>query len=672
MVFQHMEEGIIVLDHEMKIVSLNPWAEKTVHYSEKELIGQPFSMLFHTEHTYETILNCLHLHGKWKGEVRKKRKNGDVYPEWMNIRTVQGSDLNIQHFVVVFRDITEQKNSQAELRLAAKALENTSEGVLVTDERGSILSVNPAFQIVTGYSEEEVIGKNPSILQSGVHSEDFYTNMWSIIREAGQWKGEIWNKRKNGEIFPEWITISAIKDQQGKITNYVAVFTDITDRKFAEEQLRRLAHYDTLTGVANRYSLNKRLENLIQTAEKYKQQLAVLFLDLDRFKYVNDTLGHNYGDMLLKQVSSRLKGLIKNKDMIARLGGDEFVIVLPNIKHPKEAVHISQNIIDSLKQSFILDDQEVYISTSIGISLYPLDGVTIETLLRNADKAMYQAKAKGRDQFELYHSDMHQNESKQMKIETLLRKAIERKEFFLVYHPQVDTKSKKIVGVEALIRWNQAELGLISPGEFIPLAEETGLIMPISEWVFQQACEDLKKFHIAGYSNLKMSINISALHFNQDGFIRSIDKLIQKTNVNPHYIELELTESMIMPKATESIDKLVKLKQLGLKLSIDDFGTGYSSLSYLNRFPIDTLKIDQSFIKKLCVYKEDSSIVQAIITMAHRLNLKVVAEGVESKKQFEFLEEEACNYVQGFYITKPLPFQEFLFFAESWNAEFVE
>ncbi|MFE8702181.1 EAL domain-containing protein [Cytobacillus sp. FJAT-54145] len=664
-----MQEGILVLDENMRILSLNPWAQKVLEYDEEEILGENFSHLFFDQRELDSLLSHLKRDGKWKGEVLKRRKSGEVYPEWINIRTVLDSEGGLSNYVVVFRDITKQKNSQKEIRLAAKVLENTSEGVLVTDGRGKILSVNPAFEIVTGYSQEEVIGQNPSILQSGIHDQDFYSSMWGTIEKNGNWKGEIWNKRKNGEIFPEWLTISSIKDEHNKVTNYVAVFSDITDRKHAEEQLRRLAHYDSLTGVANRYSLNKRLESLISTAARYNQQLAVLFLDLDRFKHINDTLGHNYGDLLLKLVSTRLKNLIKNKDMIARLGGDEFVIVLPNLKHPKEAIHIAESIIQALTQPFQLHHQEVYISTSIGISLFPLDGFSMESLLRNADKAMYQAKSRGRNQFELYHTDMHRNETKQMRMENFLRKALEKDEFFLVYHPQVDTKTNKIVGVEALIRWKQEELGIVSPADFIPLAEETGLIIPISEWVLKQACEDLKKIHLNGYPNIRMSVNISALHFNQEGFIKSIHSVIHHTNVNPHFMELELTESMIMPNATETIDKLVKLKQIGLKLSVDDFGTGYSSLSYLNRFPIDTLKIDKGFIKKLCDYKEDFSIVQAIITMAHRLHLHVVAEGVENKKQFDFLKEENCDLIQGFYITKPLTFPDLIDFLESWDYE---
>lgn len=566
--------------------------------------------------------------------------------------------------------LSEIRNNQ-KIKLAEKILQNTSEGVMITDGKSRIITVNPAFEIVTGYTKEEVVGNNPNILQSGIHDEQFYKNMWNQMYENGFWKGEIWNKRKNGDVFLEWITISSIKDEEGYITNFVAVFSDITDRKHAEDQLRYLAHNDSLTGVANRYSLNKRLEDLIYTAEKYNQLLAILFLDLDRFKQINDTLGHNYGDMLLKKVSTRLKGLLKNKDMIARLGGDEFVIVLPNLKHPKEAVQMAEMIIEEFTKPFHLNVHEVYVSTSIGVSLYPLDGMDIETLLRTADKAMYEAKSGGRNQFEIYHKKMHHNETRQMKMENELRKAIERNEFFLVYHPIIDAKTNKVVSLEALVRWKQEQFGLVPPSEFIPLAEESGLIIPISEWIIQKACEDLKVIHLQGNPKLRMCVNISAIHFNQDNFVKSIGEIFRKTNVNPNYIDFELTESMIMPKASESVDKLVKLRQLGVKLSIDDFGTGYSSLSYLNRFPLDTLKIDQSFINRISVYEEDSSIVEAIITMAHRLHLKVVAEGVENKKQYDFLKKEKCDFIQGYYISKPIPLHKLLTFLTCWETEIM-
>lgn len=661
-VCQYLEEGIIILNDQFKILFLNPCVKNILKYDEEELIGSDISLLFSDEIMLQKILQTAMKEGSWEGSLLQKNKDGQVIISWVKINKIKESSHSPVHYSVIFRDTNKHKLSVKERQLADKVFECTSEGILVTDERGRIISINPAFQLVTGYSEEEILGKNPSILQSGVHDSTFYKDLWNSIKVKGHWKGEIWNKRKNGDLYPEWLTISTIKDELGNVTNFVGIFSDITDRKEAEEQLRRLAHFDSLTGVANRYSLNQHLHNLILTAEKYEQQLAVLFLDLDRFKHINDTLGHNYGDMLLKSVSGRLKSLVRNKDMIARLGGDEFVIALPNINHVKDSAYIAQRIIESLNKPFQLGKHEVFISTSIGISVYPFDGTTFEELLRNADKAMYVAKNNGKNQFEFYHSDMHRDESRQILLEKYMRKSLEKNEFFLVYHPQMDTKTKQINGVEALIRWNQEEIGIVSPGEFIPIAEETGLIIPISEWVIKQACEDLHSLHVNGFPHLTMSINISPLHFNQPDFVERLLSVVQETNIKDQSIELELTEGIVMPNAPETLQKLVKLKQRGIKLSIDDFGTGYSSLSYLNRFPIDILKIDQSFIRKLSDYKEDASIVKAIITMAHTLHLKVIAEGVETKKQLEFLEEQLCDSIQGFYITKPLPFVDLIKF----------
>lgn len=572
----------------------------------------------------------------------------------------------------MFKDLSNINEVQIALKFADKLWENTSEGVVITDINGTILTVNPAFEIVTGYKLEEARGKNLRLLKSGIHDQKFYENMWAEILGSGEWKSEIWNKRKDGEVYPEQLLISAVKDANGEITNFIAIFSDVSELKLSEEKLRRLAHFDTLTGVANRYSLTKKLQSLLLSAKTNEQQLAVLFLDLDRFKQINDTLGHKYGDSLLQEVSARLKGLIKDKDIIARLGGDEFVIILPKIESMEEASYIAKKIIESLSQSFFLNNHEVYISTSIGISLFPIHGQSMDILLRNADKAMYSAKSNGKNRYEYYRKEMHRDEAKKMKMETLLRKALKRGELFLVYHPKVSMKTKEIVGIEALLRWNSKELGIVSPGEFIPLAEETALIIPISEWLIKKACEDLKKIQLNGFPKMTISVNISALHFNQGHFLNSIHNIIKSTNVNPHHVELELTESMIMSNAKESIGKLVKLKQLGLKLSVDDFGTGYSSFNYLNRFPLDILKIDQTFIKKIGVYHEDTSIVKAIITMAHRLNLAVVAEGVENQRQWNFLLKEKCDLIQGFYITEPLPYEDIIALLKNWDKQLLK
>ena len=565
-----------------------------------------------------------------------------------------------------------QSHIEKELMVARKIYENIEEAILYTDHNSRILYVNPAFEITTGYLQEEVLGKNPSILQSGYHNSDFYKSFWKDIKEKGFWKGEIWNKRKNGEIYPEWLTISIITNENGEITNYVSVFSDITDRKQKEEQIQKLANYDVLTGTANRYLLTQEFERFMEIANKHHQMLAVLFLDLDRFTLINETLGHNYGDLLLKKVAARIKWGLKGKDLIARFGGDEFVIVLPNIKHEKEAVQMANNILLALKEPFLLNDKEVYATTSIGISIYPDNGENLDVLIKNALKGMYKVKDNGRNNFEVYYEGLHpQNQSRRMILENQLRKAIQNQELALHYQPQIDLKTGQVIGVEALLRWNNPELGAVSPGEFIHIAEETGLIIPISEWVINQACEEVKRLHVSGYPKLKVGINISGLHFNQNNFVENVNKIIQNTGIDPRLVELELTESMIMPNAGEAIEKLVMLKQTGLKLSIDDFGTGYSSLSYLQRFPIDTLKIDQSFIQNLITYSGDAAIVKAIIMMAKNLQLEIIAEGTEKIKQIDFLRQEKCDIIQGFYVSKPIAFPKLGDFLKVWEPDML-
>ncbi|NNU94278.1 EAL domain-containing protein [Geobacillus sp. NFOSA3] len=551
--------------------------------------------------------------------------------------------------------------------IAKNIFEYSNESIIITDAQNRILFVNPAFEIVTGYSAEEVIGKNPRILQSGMHDKQFYKKMWNDIKQHGVWKGEIWNKRKDGELYLEWLTISAVKDRKGNVTNYVAIFSDITEHKRNVEQLTRLALYDTLTNVPNRYLLEKRLESIIRMSKKHNQSFALLFLDLDRFKNINDTLGHRVGDMLLKETAQRLKRMLRKQDTIARFGGDEFVIILPNLKHIREAVYIAEKIVESLKRPFYVNHQEMYISTSIGISVYPYDGTDKETLIRMADRAMYQAKKNGRNQYVLYHDGMQHHNGKQLfQLETALRKALERGEFELYYQPQLDVKTKQIRAVEALIRWNHPEKGFISPGMFIPLAEESGLITPISDWIMMQACEHLKQLQLR-FPYIKMSINISPIYFQQIDFIEKLQKTIESVNVNPRSIELELTESAVMPHAEKSVERLTMLKTMGISIAIDDFGTGFSSLSYLHRFPIDILKIDRSFIKQLSRYREESAIVNAIIMMAHSLQIRVVAEGVETKKQYQILEKQSCDFVQGYYVSKPLSISELYEFLDMWN-----
>ena len=552
------------------------------------------------------------------------------------------------------------------LAIAYTIIQEADEGIIVTDENGHILLANPAFETVTGYTQEEVLGRKTNILRSGLHDRTFYENMWETLRDHGIWKGEIWNKRKNGELFVEWLTIKAICDATGKPTHYVAIFSDVTQHKRTMEQLARLSNYDVLTNVPNRQLFTKRLQHLLHMARRHNQQLAILFLDLDRFKYINDELGHYSGDLLLKKVASRLKKRLRTKDTLARIGGDEFVVILPKLKDAQEAIHTAEQMIEALQAPFTLNGKDVYISASIGISMYPNDGDDEETLLRRADRAMQKAKESGRNRFELYTAKLDY-QSEVVTLENHLRKAIERNELHVHYQPIVNMKTKKIEAIEALLRWKQPNIGFVSPAQFIPLAEETGLIVPITKWLLEQICIHIKAIHSFA-PHMKVGVNISAVHFQQDDFVEQVSHIVKASNVHPRFFKLELTESTIMPNAEESVQKLVQLKQCGFKLAIDDFGTGFSSLSYLHRFPIDVLKIDQSFIRRLSLYSDDATIVSTIIMMAHNLHLAVVAEGVETEQQYAFLETQRCDFAQGYYISKPMPFNELQPFIQEWDG----
>ncbi|MBD8034810.1 MULTISPECIES: putative bifunctional diguanylate cyclase/phosphodiesterase [Solibacillus] len=555
--------------------------------------------------------------------------------------------------------------------LIEKVFENIAEGIMITDKYKKILSINAAFEFVTGYKLEEVQGEKPSILQSGVHDRIFYIDIWNQIERDGIWQGEIWNRRKTGELYPEWLTIIEIKDELGEVTNYCGIFTDLSERKIVEDELEKRTLHDSLTDVCNRFAFIERMKVLLEMTAKKAQptQHAVLFMDLDRFKQVNDTLGHAIGDQLLVEVARRVNSLLKNKDILARFGGDEFVITLANIQHPREAAKFAEQVIRAFEIPIKIHDQDIYVSTSMGISIYPEDGMTPEQLLNRADRAMSYSKENGRNCFSFYFEALKTDSNRVLKLDSELRKAIENREFTLVYQPKINTVTNDIVGIEALVRWNSEKLGFVSPAEFIEHAEESGLIISLSEIIFDLACEGNHKLVAAGYPKIPIAVNVSSIHFQQQSFLESVQTILERNNTSAQCFEIEVTERTVMNSAQETVSKLVKLKQLGFKLSIDDFGTGYSSLSYLVRFPLDVLKIDRSFIQHICSLDDKQAIVDAIIQMAHRLQMKVVAEGVETSQQVELLKSMGCDFIQGYYYSRPLPMKELIDFIQFWEVE---
>jgi diguanylate cyclase (GGDEF)-like protein/PAS domain S-box-containing protein len=555
----------------------------------------------------------------------------------------------------------ERHQIEERLRQAATVFENTSEGLAVTDAHERIIMVNQAFCELTGYAEQEVLGKTPRMFQSGRHDRDFYAAMWAEIKATGQWRGEVWNRRKDGEIYPELLSINAVRDESGEATHYVGIFADLSKIKATEARLEFLAHHDPLTELPNRLLLYYRLELSIELARREGHQLALLILDLDHFKDVNDSFGHLAGDELLKGVAARLLQRLRGTDMLSRLGGDEFAVVLINLSQVQDVVLVAQDFIRALGETWCLGNGiEVHVGTSIGISLFPGLGQTAEELLSQADAALYKAKAAGRGNFQFFSDDLTLAARERVRLETQLRKAIIENELRVYYQAQLDIVTGRIIGAEALVRWQHPKRGLIPPDRFITMAEETGLIGLLGEWVLRETCRQGQQWIEAGLPPISLAVNISAHQLRYADIEASVSAILAETGFPARWLELELTESTLMRRELEAVAILQSLRDLGVSLSIDDFGTGYSSLAYLKLFPVDTLKIDKQFIDDIPDQQNDMEITAAIIAMAHALHLQVVAEGVETLAQLEFLENQGCDSYQGYYHSKPLPAEEFM------------
>ncbi|WP_169334466.1 EAL domain-containing protein [Hahella ganghwensis] len=548
------------------------------------------------------------------------------------------------------------KQQLEEIRQAAVVFENTNQGIIVTDPLGITTAVNRAATNITGYSSGELIGSNPRILQSGQHSPEYYQEMWDQLHTCGHWQGELVNRRKNGEVFPSWENINAVKDEKGSITHYVAILADITALKEAEEHLNFLAHHDTLTELPNRLLFQGNLEQALTIAKRHNQLVALFFLDLDRFKLINDTLGHAAGDQLLKEVSLRLKRSVREEDTVSRLGGDEFTIILNELNDPEYLHTLARKIIEAVSKPMIINNREVAVSTSIGIAIFPDDALSAKDLAQAADTAMYHAKEQGRNNYQFYAPFLTDRLNERLLVENELRQALARNEFILHYQPQVEIYGGTIVGVEALIRWQHPVRGLLYPGQFISIAEESDLIEAIGEWVLHTACVQLQLWHNQNIHDTWMAVNISGRQVQKTSTMQRLQKIIEASGIRPEdlHLDLEITENL-MGVVRENVESLQAFKDIGVKFAIDDFGTGYSSLSILKHLPVDALKIDRSFIKDITDNTDDRAITAAIIAMSRSMGLKVIAEGVETEEQLNCLRELGCDHVQGYLISKPLP-----------------
>ena len=667
-ILEQIHDSVITLDLAGFITGWNKGAERLFGYSAKEAIGQNLLFLYADEEAADSLFHDAFLeHGGREMEVRRRRKNGEEFWATMSLSLVRDEQGQPSGLIGYLRDISDRLEAEQNLRLHSRIFENSDEAILVTDANESIVAVNPSFCRITGYTAQEVLGKTPRLFQSGQHSQVFYENVWAALASTGRWQGEMWDKRKNGEEFPQWASITAVRNSQGEVTHYFSIFSDITQRKLQEEQIHHMAYYDDLTGLPNRALLFKLLDQALNESRRSRNPGAVLFVDLNRFKPINDTLGHDAGDALLKEVGRRFCEVLRDADVVCRHGGDEFVVALMNIARKEDPGIVAQKLIAVLDRPFLIQGHELQIGASIGIGVFPDDAFDADTLLRYADIAMYRAKQAGGDGYVYFSSEMNQKSLERLKTEAGLKRALEREELLLYYQPKVALETGLIVGAEALVRWQHPDRGMVSPGEFIPVAEETGLIVAIGDWVMDAACAQARRWLDEGMVTTRIAVNLSARQF-VPGLPEKVQAVLAKYQLPPQWLELEITESMLMHSADSVIALMDELTAAGISLSLDDFGTGYSSLSYLKRFPIETLKIDRSFVMGTPDDSNDCAIAGAIVSMAKRLRHRVIAEGVENVEQVEFLRSLGCHEIQGFLFSPPVPADTFARFVREGKA----
>ena len=603
---------------------------------------------------HDKDLELLRGHGTQTYEWRVLAADGRFRDVVFYKSTFCADNGDIAGLVGTIIDITERKQREARLREVEVVFNEIGEAIMVTDLDGIIQLVNPAFTRITGYQPEEAIGKTPRLLKSGRHGPEYYLRLWQVLRQNSRWESEVWNRRKDGSIYPEWQSISVVYDEAGSPERYVSVFSDITRKKLTEEEVRYRANYDVLTALPNRNLLAERLEQALRQATRDQNSVALLFLDLDRFKEINDTLGHSIGDKLLCEVAARLRDAVRESDTVARLGGDEFVVVLPGLSNSLDVSNVVAKILLAMEQPCQIDEHRVFARSSIGITLYPEDGGDVETLFRNADLAMYQAKEAGRGSFRFFEKRMTEEAMSRRQMELDLVHAIDSNALAVHYQPKFHLQGSAVDSYEALLRWQHPVLGNIPPAQFIPLAEKTGLIVRIGDWVFEEVCRQLAEWHAKG-KQACVAVNVSAAQFFEVDLVDRIADLSGRYGIAAESIQIELTESVLMRDSDRGISILQGLRDAGIRVALDDFGTGYSSLSYLRRLPLDILKIDKSFVDAMERGPEDVEIVRTIVTLGKLLGMEVVAEGIETDRQAELLRDLGCDIGQGFLFARPMP-----------------
>ncbi|WP_164932017.1 EAL domain-containing protein [Janthinobacterium sp. 17J80-10] len=616
-----------------------------------------FLMFFHPEDR-QAIERSVQDGRAWSGELRSDPALGPLRHFHAYGTEIRDAGGNVTALAGTLQEVTERRRSDEKLHLAARVFEHTRDGIIITDAENNIVAVNAAFERITGYREAEVLGNNPRMLHSDRHDAAFHRALWDSLQKTGQWRGEIWNRRKNGEIYPEWLIVSAIRDAQNRATGYVGVFTDLSEIKEANEQLEFLINHDPLTRLPNRSLLKDRLQQAIDAAQVNHHQVALLLLNIDRLQRINDSIGHDAGDALLQEMARRLLANVQAGDTLARMGSDEFVLVLTHFENTDDIITRAMRLLDTVAAPCVISSHALTVTASIGIAIYPDDAIKPGDLLRNADAALSHVKQAGRNGFRFFTAEMNARALHLVSLEHQLRSALARNELSLHYQPQVCLKDSRICGAEALIRWNTAELGMISPADFIPMAEDTGLIVAIGEWAIRTACSQNKAWQDAGLPPLAVAVNVSMHQITAGTLPDIIRDALQQSDLAPHCLEIELTESVLMHETEMAMRQIAELRQMGVKVSLDDFGTGYSSLAYLSRFSFDKLKIDQCFVRNIMTDHKSAAIAHATIALAHGLDIIVIAEGVETKEQLEYLRGGRCDEIQGFLVSPPVPARE--------------
>ena len=660
---QHSDNTIVITDPQRNITFVNDVFEKTTGYSLQEVLGENPRILksnMQDDSFYKEMNAKLDQGKKWEGEFINKRKDGTLFYEKASIVPVFLNKKLISYLAIKL-DITEYVEQNMKLAQAASVFENTEEAIIIADADGKVTSINRAFSEIYGYTIDDIRGRNLSILHSGMQDKTFYKDMWNQIHTNGLWRGKIINRTKTGEKIPVWSTIKMITDVHGKIVNYTSIQTDLREIEDSQAKAAYLAYHDPLTGLYNRVNFEEYLSHALSNAKRANTILAILFIDLDRFKVINDTLGHDIGDEVLITVSSRLKTALRESDFISRWGGDEFVVILENLTSSSDAAMVATNIIETLKQPMKIHTHHLLTTASIGIALYPENGQDASTLIKHADSAMYLAKDMGKNNFRYYTTELSQEIQNKLSIDIALRNAIENNEMYMVFQPQYSLSTKEIVSVEALVRWQNKELGFIPPDKFIPIAEDSGVIVKLGYFIFEESCKKYKEMLESGITTLqRVAINVSSIQFKEQNLLSNFIEILNIYNLKPSQVEIEITEHFLMEHTQTNIHMLKEFQEHGFKISIDDFGTGYSSMSYLKQLPIDTIKIDKSFVDDIAQESSDNVIIEAITALAKTLGFTIVAEGIETYEQEEFLNSIGCDIGQGFLFSPPKTYEEII------------